>query len=83
MILQVDMSTTCLACVDLDSTRSAQNGKPHGWKMSFASSSKFAGVVRQFFSFQVIVTPDSTSRVLPVTDIDKELFADKSDFYVI
>lgn len=39
-----------------------------------------ADVMQQFFSFQMIVEPDGRSTVLPVTDIDKELFADKSDF---
>ena len=39
--------------------------------------------MQQFFSFQMIVEPDGRSTILPVTDIDKELFADKSDFLVI
>jgi len=39
--------------------------------------------VQQLFSFQMMLSPDSRSKVLPVTDIDKELFADKSDFVVV
>ncbi len=80
LILQVDMSTSCLAYVDLDSTDSASNGKPQGWMMPFTG---LAENVQQLFSFQMMLSPDSRSKVLPVTDIDKELFADKSDFVVV
>ena len=76
--LQVDVNTSCLACVDLDSTHSARNGKPQGWKMPFFSSPGLADVMQQqFFTFQMIVEPNGRSTVLPVTDADKELFVDK------
>lgn len=83
IILQVDMSTSCLACVEVASTHPAQNKKPQGWGMPFSSSPGLADVVQQFFSFQMIVAPNQRSKVLPVTDIDKELFADKSHYIVI
>lgn len=77
MILQFDMNTSCLACVDLD------HYQLRGWTMPIFSPPGPADVTQQFFSFQMIVGPDGKSTVLPVTDKDKELFADKSDFVVI
>jgi len=46
--------------------------------------------VQQFFSFQMIVAPNSKFKVLPVTNIDKELsmnapheLTNKPDFVVV
>lgn len=82
MILQVDMSTSCLARV-LIQTALILHRKPQAWAIPFLSSPGLADVVQQYFPFQMIVEPDGRSKVLPVTDIDKELFADKPDFVVI
>ena len=79
LILQVDMNTSCLAYVDLDCI-DASNGKPQGWMMLLPGLMEIA---QQLYSFQMMLDPDSRSKVLPVTDTDKELFTDKSTFILV
>ena len=59
VILEVDMSSSCLACIDADSIPSASNGKRKGWMMSCSASPGLAEDVQHFFSFQFILERNS------------------------
>ncbi len=59
IILEVDMSSSCLACIDADSIPSASKGKLKGWMMSCSASPGLAEDVQHFFSFQFILERNS------------------------